>query len=64
MEDWSQRYRRLMDQGGDLLVERLLDLPDPQPFSLMCARKRADECHRKVIADWLVVHGHQVEHVE
>jgi len=29
MDDWCQRYRRLMDQAGDLLVERLSHLPDP-----------------------------------
>ena len=64
MDDWSQRYRRLMDQAGDLLVERLLHLPEPQPFCLMCAEKRAEECHRKAIADWLAARGHQVEHIE
>jgi uncharacterized protein (DUF488 family) len=64
MNDWSQRYQRLMDQAGDLLVDRLLHLPDPQPFCLMCAEKHAEECHRKVIADHLVNYGHEVTHIK
>ena len=64
MDGWAERYRRLIGQAGDQLVERLLQLPDPQPLCLMCAEKRVEACHRKVIADWLVAHGHQVEHIE
>ena len=62
LEDWQQRYRQLMDQAGDLLTERLLEVP--LPFCLMCAEKRSDQCHRKLIAEYLASNGHQVEHIE
>jgi uncharacterized protein (DUF488 family) len=61
MEDWQQRYRQLMDRAGDLLTQRLLDVPEP--FCLLCAEKRAEQCHRKLLADYLAKNGHQVEHI-
>lgn len=62
MDDWPRGYQRLMDQAGDLLTERLEQVPTP--FCLMCAEKRADQCHRKLIADYLAKKGHRVEHIE
>jgi hypothetical protein len=45
------------------LIERLGDLP--QPFCLLCAEKRVAECHRLVIAEFLVAtKGWSVEHIE
>ncbi len=61
-EDWQIRYRLLLEKAGELLIERLL--PVPTPFCLMCAEKRAIECHRSLIADYLVSRGHEVEHIE
>jgi uncharacterized protein (DUF488 family) len=62
MDDWSQRYQRLMDQAGDFLTERLQHVP--APFCLMCAEKHAGQCHRKLIADYLTNDGYLVEHIE
>ena len=61
-DDWPQRYRSLVDKAGDLLTERLRGVPTP--FCLMCAEKRADQCHRKIIGEFLVEKGNQVEHIE
>jgi hypothetical protein len=34
------------------------------PFCLMCCEKHASGCHRKLIADYLVNRGYEVEHLE
>jgi uncharacterized protein (DUF488 family) len=60
-EDWPQRYRCLLDKAGELLTERLSNVP--QPFCLLCAEKDASACHRKLIADYLICKSHQVEHL-
>jgi uncharacterized protein (DUF488 family) len=74
--DWADRYRRMLSLCGELLTERLglagdglgmaPQRPDrvPEPFCLMCAEKKADDCHRKLIADFLAARGHEVEHIE
>jgi uncharacterized protein (DUF488 family) len=63
LEDWRSPYRELLSRGGDLLVGRLLKLTSP--FCLLCAEKRVAECHRQVIADYLVARGDwEVEHIE
>jgi uncharacterized protein (DUF488 family) len=63
LDDWRSPYRALVERSGDLLVTRLGELPEP--FCLMCAEKRVTECHRQVIADFLVrTKGWSVEHIE
>jgi uncharacterized protein (DUF488 family) len=63
LDDWRPSYRALFERAGDLLVGRLEGLPEP--FCLLCAEKRATECHRQVIADFLVAtRGWTVEHIE
>jgi uncharacterized protein (DUF488 family) len=37
----------------------------PQPFCLLCAERRAADCHRRLIADYLVAGQRtEVEHIE
>ena len=62
-DDWRPSSRALFERAGELLVGRLGDLA--QPFCLMCAEKRVADCHRLVIADFLVAtRGWSVEHIE
>ena len=61
-EDWRERYQRLLDQAGDLLTERIKETPEP--FCLLCAEKRAADCHRRLIAAHLAKNGHEVHHIE
>ncbi len=58
--DWPQRYERLLRSSGDLLTERLKEIPEP--ICLMCAEKRFEECHRQQVADYLAGHTGVVIH--
>ena len=60
-EDWHERYEALFKVAGHLLTQRLLELE--KSLCLMCAEKDAANCHRAVIADYLVKNGHRVEHI-
>ncbi len=63
LDDWQASYRELFERAGDLLVGRLEGLP--KPFCLLCAEKRVADCHRQVIADFLVAtKGWTVAHIE
>jgi uncharacterized protein (DUF488 family) len=63
LEDWRPAYRKLLRQSGDVLVARLEGLPEP--FCLLCAEKKAADCHRQMIADHLVsTRGWTVQHIE
>lgn len=60
--DSLDRYEAFFDRAGDLLVGRLLELPDP--VCLLCAEKKLAECHRRPIAEYLGRLGHDVRHIE
>ena len=61
LDDWESRYGQLLDAVGELLVERLLDLPTP--ICLLCCEKDPMQCHRRLIADFLARRGWPTEHI-
>lgn len=64
LADWTAPYEALLQQSGDLLTARLLDNIQ-EPMCLLCAEKRVADCHRRLIADYLVrLHGAKVKHIE
>ncbi len=63
-EDWKERYQKLLDLAGDFLIEPLIAQQFEPPLCLMCAEKRAAECHRSLIADLLKAKGHTIVHIE
>jgi uncharacterized protein (DUF488 family) len=44
-------------------IERLLKLARRKPTAMMCAEALWWQCHRRIIADYLKAHGHQVSHI-
>ncbi|MFH0802948.1 MAG: DUF488 domain-containing protein [bacterium] len=61
--DWQRRYQELLDSSGEFLTAGLTEIPGP--FCLLCAEKRVVECHRLLVAEYLVKHkGAKVHHLE
>jgi hypothetical protein len=61
LDDWQERYRQLFERAGDLLTARLADIP--RPYCLLCAERRPDQCHRRMIATFLGERGFDIEHL-
>jgi len=60
--DWRERYEQFLEKAGGLLFSRLSGLPEP--FCLLCAEKKAEDCHRRQIAEYLVrTQGVEVQHL-
>jgi uncharacterized protein (DUF488 family) len=44
-------------------IARLLDLAGQAPTAIMCAERLYFRCHRMIVSDWLLAHGHPVLHI-
>ena len=44
-------------------MAELLQLAEPSRTAYMCAERMYFRCHRMLVSDWLVAHGHQVFHI-
>lgn len=62
--DWRERCKKLLENSGELLTERLETIPEP--FCLICSEKKVTECHREQLSDYLVKKKgwKLVEHIE
>jgi uncharacterized protein (DUF488 family) len=45
-------------------VSQLLRLAGPSRTAYMCAERVYFQCHRLLVSDWLVAHGHEVLHID
>jgi uncharacterized protein (DUF488 family) len=45
-------------------VGELVRMADASPTAYMCAERLWFHCHRMLVSDWLVAHGHSVLHIE
>jgi uncharacterized protein (DUF488 family) len=45
-------------------ITALIKLADELPTAYMCAERVYFRCHRMMVSDWLVGHGHQVRHID
>ena len=44
-------------------VDELVRLAEEAPTAYMCAERVYFHCHRMLVSDWLVSHGHEVLHI-
>ena len=45
-------------------IETLLHFAENSPTVYMCAERVWFQCHRMLVSDWLVAHGHTVLHID
>jgi uncharacterized protein (DUF488 family) len=45
-------------------IGELVQLAAPSRTVYMCAERVYFQCHRMLVSDWLVAHGHEVRHIE
>jgi len=53
----------LTPEFGSTIVQ-LLVLAEKTRTAYMCAERVYFRCHRMLVSDWLVAHGHEVEHID
>src|SRR5229473_2543495 len=64
----SESFRNYADymltpefEGG---ISQLLGLAEGSRTAYMCAERVYFRCHRMLVSDWLVAHGHEVLHID
>jgi uncharacterized protein (DUF488 family) len=45
-------------------VSELIAVGEESPTAYMCAERVYFHCHRMLVSDWLVAHGHEVLHID
>ena len=45
-------------------IRQLLELAEQSRTAYMCAERVYFHCHRMLVSDWLVAHGHEVLHID
>jgi uncharacterized protein (DUF488 family) len=45
-------------------MAELLQIAEQSPTAYMCAERVYFCCHRMIVSDWLVAHGHEVQHID
>ena len=45
-------------------ISELLNLAQHSRMAYMCAERVYFRCHRMLVSDWLVAHGHEVQHID
>ena len=63
--DSFRNYADYMLSGEfEQAMEELLRLAEETPTAYMCAERVYFHCHRMLVSDWLVAHGHEVLHID
>lgn len=45
-------------------IDELLKIAETGPVAIMCAERVYFHCHRMLVSDYLVAHGHEVLHID
>ena len=68
---WALRNSSFRNYADYMLTEeftnsigQLIPLGDQSRIALMCAERVYFRCHRMLVSDWLVAHGHEVLHLD
>jgi uncharacterized protein (DUF488 family) len=48
----------------ELAANELIAIADTSRTAYMCAERVFFHCHRMIVSDWLVAHGHEVLHID
>src|SRR5262249_36601639 len=48
----------------DQAIAELLQIAGESRTAYMCAERVYFQCHRMIVSDWLVAHGHEVLHID
>ena len=64
----NDSFRNYADYMGSVEFEHamkeLIALRAEAPTAYMCAERLYFHCHRMLVSDWLVAHGHEVLHID
>jgi uncharacterized protein (DUF488 family) len=64
----SQGFRNYADYmltpEFQLAVDKMIKLAEHSRTACMCAERLYFRCHRMLVSDWLVAHGHDVLHID
>jgi len=59
----ANRHAGLAEPPFRRAVEALAQAAEAERVCMMCAERDPARCHRSLIADWLLAHGHRVVHL-
>ena len=54
----------MMSEPFRRAVGEVVRLAEGKPTAIMCAERVWFRCHRMLVSDWLVAHGHEVLHID
>jgi len=54
----------MLTPGFEHAIQELIKVGEHSPAAYMCAERVYFHCHRMLVSDWLVAHGHEVLHID
>ena len=54
----------MLTEEFEAAMAKLIALPETSRTAYMCAERVYFRCHRMLVSDWLVAHGHEVMHID